>query len=115
ETIRKRKNGEHFEVSVTISPLINREGEIIGASKIARDITERRRLEKQLLQSEKLAATGRMAATFAHEINNPLDAVLNLLFLAHKSGSLAEIRNFLTTAESELEHVAQIARQTLGY
>jgi PAS domain S-box-containing protein len=88
ETLRIRKNGERFDVSITISPLIDREGKIVGASKIAREITERKRLEKQLIQSEKLAATGRMAATVAHEINNPLDAVLNLLYLARKSGSL---------------------------
>lgn len=115
ETLRIRKNGERFDVSITISPLIDRQGRILGASKIARDITERTRLEKQLMQSEKLAATGRMAATVAHEINNPLDAVLNLIYLAHKSGSLAEVRSYLSAAESELERVAQIARQTLGY
>lgn len=115
ETQRIRKNGERFDVSITISPLINQEGEIIGASKIARDITDRKKLEKELIQAEKLAATGRMAATVAHEINNPLDAVLNLLYLAHTSASLTDVRSFLTTAESELEHVAQIARQTLGY
>ncbi len=115
ETVRLKKNGERFDVSITISPLIDAEGRIIGASKIAREITERKRLEKQLIQSEKLAATGRMAATVAHEINNPLDSVLNLLFLARKSGSLAEARSYLSTAESELERVAQIARQTLGY
>ncbi len=115
ETLRLRKNGEQFHVSITISPLINEEGKIIGASKIARDISERKQLEKQLIQSEKLAATGRMAATVAHEINNPLDSVLNLLYLAHKSDSLQEIRAFLSMAESELEHVAQIARQALGY
>jgi PAS domain S-box-containing protein len=115
ETLRIRKNGERFDVSVTISPLIDQEGRIIGASKIARNITERKRLEKQLIQSEKLATTGRMAATVAHEINNPLDSVLNLIYLARKSGSLAEARSHLSTAESELERVAQIARQTLGY
>ncbi|HEY1806287.1 MAG TPA: PAS domain S-box protein [Terracidiphilus sp.] len=115
ETVRVRKNGERFDASITISPLINREGQIIGASKIARDITERKQLEKQLIQSEKLAATGRMAATVAHEINSPLDSVLNLLYLARKSLSSAEARSLLSTAESELERVAQIARQTLGY
>ncbi|HEX5283916.1 MAG TPA: PAS domain S-box protein [Bryocella sp.] len=115
ETVRVRKNGERFDVSITISPLIDSEGRIIGASKIARDISERRRLEKQLMESEKLAATGRMAATVAHEINNPLDAVLNLIYLARTSGSLAESRAHLTTAEKELERVAHIARQTLGY
>jgi PAS domain S-box-containing protein len=115
ETLRIRKNGERFDASITISPLIDQEGKIIGASKIAREITERKRLEKQLIQSEKLAATGRMAATVAHEINNPLDSVLNLLYLARQSGSFAEARSHLSTAESELERVAQIARQTLGY
>ena len=115
ETVRIRQNGERFDVSITISPLFDPEGRIIGASKIAREITERKRLEKQLIQSEKLAATGRMAATVAHEINNPLDSLLNLVYLARKGESLAEVRSYLTTVESELEHVAQIARQTLGY
>lgn len=115
ETVRLKKSGEPIDVSITISPLVDAEGKIIGASKIAREITERKRLEKQLIQSEKLAATGRMAATVAHEINNPLDSVLNLLFMARKSGSLVEARTYLSTAESELERVAQIARQTLGY
>ena len=77
ETERIRKTGERFDVSISISPLIDREGRIIGASKIAREITERKRLEKQLIQSEKLAAMGRMAATVAHEINNPLESVVN--------------------------------------
>jgi PAS domain S-box-containing protein len=115
ETVRVRKNGERFDTSITISPLIDSEGMIIGASKIAREITERKRLEKQLIQSEKLAATGRMAATIAHEINNPLDAVLNLLYLARMSGSFHEARSFIGTAETELERVSYIARQTLGY
>lgn len=115
ETLRVRKNGEKFHVSITISPLIDSEGRIFGASKIAREITERKRLEKQVMDSEKLAATGRMAATVAHEINNPLDAVLNLIYLARTSGSLAEARSHLSTAETELERVAHIARQTLGY
>lgn len=115
ETVRIRKNGERFDTSITVSPLIDSEGKIIGASKIAREITERKRLEKQLIRSEKLAATGRMAATVAHEINNPLSSVLNLLYLARMSGSFHEARSFIGTAETELEHVSQIARQTLGY
>lgn len=115
ETVRLRRNGERFEVSITISPLIDRKGRVIGASKIAREIGERKRLEKQLMQTEKLAATGRMAATIAHEINNPLESILNLLYLARTSGSFSEARSYLGTAESELERVSHIARQTLGY
>lgn len=115
ETVRIRKNGGHLEVSLTVSPLIDAQGRIFGASKIARDITERKRLEQQLIQSEKLAATGRLAATVAHEINNPLDAVLNLLYLARTSESFHVARPYIAKAEKELERLAHIARQTLGY
>jgi PAS domain S-box-containing protein len=115
ETVRLRKNGERFEVSVTISPLIDRQGNVIGASKVAREISERKRIERQLMQSEKLAVTGRMAATIAHEINNPLASVLNLIYLARISKSLNSARSYMKTAEAELERVSHIARQTLGY
>ena len=63
ETTRQRKNGERIDVSVTISPIRDGSGRVIGASKIARDISDRKRIERMLVQSEKLAATGRMAAT----------------------------------------------------
>jgi PAS domain S-box-containing protein len=115
ETTRVKKNGDRFEVSVTISPVRDGKGLIIGASKTARDISERKKLERLLIQSEKLAATGRMAATIAHEINNPLESVMNLVFLARKSGSVPKVRSYLAIAEKELERVAHIVRQTLGY
>ncbi len=84
ETRRRKKSGEIFDVSVTISPVKDESGRVIGASKIARDISDRKRIERMLMQSEKLAATGRMAATIAHEINNPLESVMNLVFLARQ-------------------------------
>jgi len=115
ETVRVRKSGERFEVSVTISPLFDSGGNVIGASKVAREISERRRLEHQLIQSEKLAVTGRMAASIAHEINNPLTSVLNLIYLARTSESLSSASPYMKTAEAELERVSHIARQTLGY
>jgi PAS domain S-box-containing protein len=116
ETIRRRKNGDRFDVSVTISPVRDESGKITGASKIARDISDRKRVERRLIQSEKLAATGRMAATIAHEINNPLESLINLIFLARQnSGPDSDVHNFLLTAESELERVSHIARQTLGF
>jgi PAS domain S-box-containing protein len=116
ETTRQKKSGERFDVSVTISPIRNGVGRIIGASKIARDISDRKRIERMLIQSEKLAATGRMAATIAHEINNPLESVMNLIFLARQhSVKYVKVHEYLLTAEEELERVSHIARQTLGY
>jgi PAS domain S-box-containing protein len=116
ESTRVRKNGEKFPISVTISPIKDDSGTIIGASKIARDITDRKKVERLAVEAEKIATTGRMAAAIAHEINNPLASVLNLIFLARQEGlSPQEIRSYLATAESELERVSHIARQTLGY
>jgi PAS domain S-box-containing protein len=116
ETTRKKKNGETFEVSVTISPITDESGRIIGASKIARDISDRKRVERLLVQSEKLAVTGRMAATIAHEINNPLESLVNLIFLARQdAGKDGKAYAYLVTAESELERISHIARQTLGF
>ncbi len=68
------------------------------------------------IEAEKIATTGRMAAAIAHEINNPLASVLNLIFLARQDDvSKQDIQDYLATAESELERVSHIARQTLGY
>jgi PAS domain S-box-containing protein len=116
ETRRTKKNGDSVEVSVTISPIRDEEGRIIGASKIARDISNRKQVERLLVQSEKLAATGRMAATIAHEINNPLESLINLIYLARQeSGPDGKVYDYLLTAENELERVSHIARQTLGF
>jgi PAS domain S-box-containing protein len=87
-----------------------------GLSVFARDVTERRVQQEKLLLSEKLAATGRLAATIAHEINNPLESVLNLIYLARTSrAQAAKIREYLETAEKELTRVSHIARHTLGF
>ncbi|HEV2275434.1 MAG TPA: PAS domain S-box protein [Acidobacteriaceae bacterium] len=116
ETVRIRKDGERIEVSVTISPLKDGRGRVIGASKIARDISGRKQVERLLVQSEKLAATGRMAASIAHEINNPLESLMNLVYLARRSSSANDkAYGYLLTAEKEIERVSHIARQTLGY
>jgi PAS domain S-box-containing protein len=115
ETIRLTKRGESIDVSLSISPVKNEAGQIIGASKILRDISGRKRMEASLLQAEKIAATGRMAATIAHEINNPLEAVVNLMYLLRPKVKDSEGLAYLAAAESELARVAHIAKQTLGY
>ncbi len=80
------------------------------------DITERKKTEAALLRAEKLAAMGRLASTVAHEINNPLEAVTNLLFHAQASRSLdSETQIYLATAERELARLSNITRLTLGF
>jgi signal transduction histidine kinase len=115
ETIRLRKNGERLDVSLSISPVRDGSGQIIGAAKILRDISARKTLELSLLQAEKIAATGRMAATIAHEINNPLEAIVNLLYLAREQATDPAQAEYLVAAESEVARVSHIAKQTLGY
>jgi PAS domain S-box-containing protein len=79
------------------------------------DVHEGKLAEEAMMKSEKLAATGRLAATIAHEINNPLEAVTNLVFLAQNTSALEQSREFLTLASEELQRVAHITKQTLGF
>jgi PAS domain S-box-containing protein len=80
-----------------------------------RDITEQKRKDALLIQTEKLAAVGRMASSIAHEINNPLEAVTNLLYIAQRSATMEEVRPLLDTADQELRRVASIVNQTLRF
>jgi PAS domain S-box-containing protein len=80
------------------------------------DITARKVAEQALLQTEKLASVGRLAATVAHEINNPLEAVTNYIYLAKKNPQLPpKARQHLEIADQELARVSHIAQQTLGF
>jgi PAS domain S-box-containing protein len=80
---------------------------------ICMDVTARKSTEETLVKAEKLAAAGRMAATVAHEINNPLEAVMNLVYLARTGAQ--DHQPLLELAERELSRVAAITRQTLGF
>jgi PAS domain S-box-containing protein len=112
-TERMRKDGTRCPVLLSVSPLRNARGEIVGASAIARDISVEKQSEEAIRRSEKLATAGRLAASIAHEINNPLEAVINLLYLArHDSRHAVE---YLTQAEQEVGRVARLAQQTLGF
>jgi PAS domain S-box-containing protein len=82
---------------------------------ICNDITERRRAERLLVEQEKLALVGQLATSIAHEINNPLEAVLNLLYLIRESASLDDAHGFAAQAEEEVQRAAQIASNTLKF
>ena len=80
------------------------------------EIATRKKAEEALISSEKLASVGRMAAVLAHEINNPLEAVTNLLYIAKAADDVPDtVRSYLETADAELKRIAHITRQTLSF
>jgi signal transduction histidine kinase len=90
--------------------------EITGMIGTIQDTTLRKQHEETIRQTEKLAATGRLAATIAHEINNPLEAVTNLIYLCKTDPEIPPLaQRLLEMADSELARVSQIAQQTLGF
>ena len=116
ESVRQRKDGSLIDVSLTISPIVDAKGQIVGASKIARNISERKLTEAALIKSEKLATAGRLAATLAHEINNPLQAVANLVDIWARSPGLDEQGHaYAAMAENELRRVNHLAQQALSF
>ena len=86
-----------------------------GLAMFVADVTTERRQQQALLVSEKLAAAGRLASTVAHEINNPLESVVNLLYLARRANTPEQADQYLDFAEREINRVSHIARQTLGF
>ncbi len=104
-------------------PIRSSSGEVERVVLLHTDVTERinaertrRAHEETLRRTEKLAAAGRLAASVAHEINNPLEAITNLLFLVREDSSLPEkTRHYLAMADEELRRVAHVVRQTLGF
>ena len=109
-----RKDGTLFWAEMSAQPIVHG-GEVRGAVVTFRDITKARMAEEALRRSEKLAAVGQLASSIAHEINNPLEAVLNLVYLVRNADSLEEARTYASLAESELTRVADITMQTLRF
>ena len=109
-----RKDGAPVYVACSQAPLV--EGDrVIASVLVVRDITERKQAEQALLRSEKLAATGRLAATIAHEINNPLEAMTNIVYLLSQSVTDAGARDYVDMLEKQLAGVNRITQQTLKF
>jgi PAS domain S-box-containing protein len=90
--------------------------EVVGWVSSVTDITEFKRVERQLQQMEKIAAAGKLAASLAHEINNPLSAVVNILFLLKDGSGLdAESQGLIAKATEEAARISRIVRQSLSY
>jgi len=110
-----RKDGTSFWNELSLSPIRNRDGEVTHFVGIQTDVSSRVEIEAALRESEKLAAVGRLASTIAHEINNPLESVMNLIYLAERSETPAQTRQYLATADRELQRVKLITTQSLRF
>jgi PAS domain S-box-containing protein len=108
--------GEVRAVMVSVSPLQGADGEILGVLGIARDMTETKKLERQIRNAEKLASIGQLAAGVAHEINNPLGGILNCLYNLRK-GALSPARQeeYWASMEHGVRRVQKIVRQLLDF
>jgi signal transduction histidine kinase len=112
---------DRLEMEVSATEIRDGRGAVMAIVSVMQDIgrlreLERRRLEQVLFDSEKLAATGRLAASIAHEINNPLEAVQNALYLLQKElGADASNRQYLDIASRETQRMSRILRQMLGF
>ncbi|MEO6815551.1 MAG: PAS domain-containing protein, partial [Edaphobacter sp.] len=108
--------GQHRYWSVNYSPVYGANEKIEAIAAVVVEITHQKKAENALVQSEKLAAVGRLASSISHEINNPLEAITNLLYLINLTDDLPPgARAYVHTAQSELSRVCQIATQTLRF
>jgi len=115
-TVLRHRAGHLIPIEDSAAPITDDSGQLIGVVLVFRDASHERSLHEVLRRTEKLAAAARLAATVAHEINNPLEAVGNLVFLARSNpGANEAIEEHLKMAEQELARVSHITRQTLGF
>ena len=110
------RGGREFPVEVNAAPILNEHRKLVGWVIVFRDITQRRQTEQTLRASERLTQAGRLSATIAHEIRNPLDTVTNLIYLLqHDSNSGEATEQYLQMASEELSRITQITGQLLTF
>lgn len=115
-TLLVRRDGSEIPIDDSAAPIRDTTGQVVGVVLVFRDITVRKETESALLRQEKLATVGRLASTIAHEINNPLASVTNLLYLVERSPGLPpELRQYVEMAQGELSRAAHVARQSLSF
>jgi PAS domain S-box-containing protein len=114
-TVLVSKDGKEFSIDDSAAPILDSNSRTIGIVLIFRDISSRRASEAALMRAEKLASAGRLAAAIAHEVNNPLEGLVNLIYLARGEEDIQKIRRHLTDADRELQRIAHITRQSLGF
>ena len=115
EYLQPASDGQMHWIRVAAAPIIDGSGAVSGAVAALADIDNEKRAESALIKSEKLAAVGRLAASISHEINNPLEAVTNLLYLLEQSSRQDETTWLAIKAQQELARVSQIVTQTLRF
>lgn len=114
------ETGELLPMEINSVEVLDAKGEVTAVVSILHDLSEireleHRRVEQQLFESEKLAAIGTLAASIAHEVNNPLEAIKNSLFLLQSSTDQEANERFWGIALQETERVSQIIRRMLGF
>ena len=114
ELTLNRPGGDFMVVDFLLTPVRDESGAIVFLVPEGRDITEEKRTESALLKSEKLASVGRLASSIAHEINNPLESVMNLIYLARHAPP-PDTEKYLDLADQEIRRVSIIANQTLRF
>jgi PAS domain S-box-containing protein len=115
-TVLRCTDGSLKPIEDSAAPIRDDRGRLQGVVLVFRDVTHERKTQEVMRKTEKLAAAARLSATVAHEINNPLEAVVNLIYIAkHGQDAPPALVETLAMAEQELHRVAHITRQTLGF
>jgi PAS domain S-box-containing protein len=116
DTVRRHKNGTLLNISLTVSPIKDEQGKIIGASKIARDITDLKTAEEQLRQAQKMEAVGRLAGGVAHDFNNLLTSILGFVDMAlTEIDPESEVAEYLEEVRKAGNRASTLTQQLLAY